>query len=473
MTSDAFTGHRRQPGILPKLLDDDRLVIPLWKSPQPPAVGAEEAGRCAALEAALSGKPAIYVTTATVLMSATISPTGFQERTFTLRRGDEVDLESLAKRLVDLDYDNEFEVRNPGEFSRRGGIIDIYSPLYDAPVRLEFWGNEIDRMRFFMPDSQMSFRDTDELRIVPRGIAVLAAPEEDSSTVLAFFPPDTPLVLCDPEDIAEHLETYSEDELQAQWQDVLATAATVQLLTGPAENVGQAAGAGSEGRRTGRAGTGRAGAGRAGATGAEAVPVLRIDALSLGAELADMLPELGDGAALWHWQQLRDALTRWATSDYTVVACCAGSGEAERFREMLQEDEKTRELPIQVEEHEIDRGLLLPSVRLVLLSDQSCLDERRCDDKSTWIIDATRCLRCNGAGGGRAGRPRDPRHLPLPRHPLSRKWRRTARSGRWDCRRRPPLRAAGPSLSDQPLFEALAGNADLEQTRRRCLAQCA
>ncbi|NLF61236.1 MAG: transcription-repair coupling factor [Lentisphaerae bacterium] len=360
-----------------KLLDDDRLVIPL------PEVALNrqqwapenEAGRCAALEAALSGKPAIYVTTATVLMSATISPTGFQERTFTLRRGDEVDLESLAKRLVDLDYDNEFEVRNPGEFSRRGGIIDIYSPLYDAPVRLEFWGNEIDRMRFFMPDSQMSFRDTDELRIVPRGIAVLAAPEEDSSTVLAFFPPDTPLVLCDPEDIAEHLETYSEDELQAQWQDVLATAATVQLLTGPAENVGQAAGAGSEGRRTGRAGTGkagagRAGAGRAGATGAEAVPVLRIDAISLGAELADMLPELGDGAALWHWQQLRDTLTRWATSDYTVVACCAGAGEAERFQEMLREDEKTRELPIQVEEHELDRGLLLPSVRLVLLSDQ-------------------------------------------------------------------------------------------------------
>ncbi|MGI6356451.1 MAG: transcription-repair coupling factor [Lentisphaerae bacterium] len=345
-----------------KLLGDDRSVIPLPEVAlnRQQWVPENEAGRCAALETALSGKPAIYVTTATVLMSATISPTGFQERTFTLRRGDEVDLESLAKRLVDLDYDNEFEVCNPGEFSRRGGIIDIYSPLYDAPVRLEFWGNEIDRMRFFMPDSQVSFRDVEELRIVPRGVAVLVAPEEDSSTVLEYFPPKTPLVLCDPEGIAEHLETYSDDELQEQWQDTLATAVTVQLLTGPAENVGHAAGAGSEGRGTGRAG----------ATDTEAVPVLRIDALSLGAELADMLPELGDGAALWHWQQLRDALTRWATSDYTVVACCAGSGEAERFREMLQEDEKTRELPIQVEEHEIDRGLLLPSVRLVLLSDQ-------------------------------------------------------------------------------------------------------
>ena len=329
-----------------KLLGDDRSVIPLPEVAlnRQQWVPENEAGRCAALETALSGKPAIYVTTATVLMSATISPTGFQERTFTLRRGDEVDLESLAKRLVDLDYDNEFEVCNPGEFSRRGGIIDIYSPLYDAPVRLEFWGNEIDRMRFFMPDSQVSFRDVEELRIVPRGVAVLVAPEEDSSTVLEYFPPKTPLVLCDPEGIAEHLETYSDDELQEQWQDTLATAVTVQLLTGPAENVGHAAGAGSEGRGTGRAG----------ATDTEAVPVLRIDALSLGAELADMLPELGDGAALWHWQQLRDALTRWATSDYTVVACCAGSGEAERFREMLQEDEKTRELPIQVEEHEID-----------------------------------------------------------------------------------------------------------------------
>ena len=145
-------------GSLLQLLGETRPVIPLpevapgrrqW-------VPENEAGRCAALDAALSGRNAIFVTTAAVLMSETITPKNYREQSFTLRKGMTISPDALAKKLVELDYDNEFEVQSPGEFARRGGIMDIYSPLYDAPVRLEFWGDDIDACVFLRTRSDPS-----------------------------------------------------------------------------------------------------------------------------------------------------------------------------------------------------------------------------------------------------------------------------------------------------------------------------
>ena len=121
-----------------KLMDDRRPVVPLQELVlgKHQWVPENEAERCAALEVALKGTAAIFIATVPALLSKCISPKGFRQRTFSLKKGDTVDLEELVKRLVSLDYDNEFEVQQPGEFARRGGSLDIYSPLYDAPVRL-------------------------------------------------------------------------------------------------------------------------------------------------------------------------------------------------------------------------------------------------------------------------------------------------------------------------------------------------
>ncbi|NMA46526.1 MAG: transcription-repair coupling factor [Lentisphaerae bacterium] len=329
-----------------KLLGETRPVIPLPEV----ALGRRqwipenEAGRCAALDAALSGRNAIFVTTAAVLLSETITPKNYREQSFTLRKGMSIAPDALAKKLVELDYDNEFEVQRPGEFARRGGIMDIYSPLYDAPVRMEFWGDDIDSMRFFLPDTQRSFRDTPELCIVPRGMAMLEDTDGDKAKVHDFFADDLPLVLCAPDLIVRQLDSYADAETHAGWQALLASAENcVQLLTdgGDPALLGDAGGS-----------------------------IVHTDAISLGAELSSLLPELGDGAALWHWQQLRDNLLRWQRSGYTLVACCAGTGETDRFREILQDDPLTREMPIAVEQQELDGGLLLPSAKLVLLSDR-------------------------------------------------------------------------------------------------------
>lgn len=85
-----------------------------------------------------------------------------------LRRGETVDFAGLLEKLVELDYDDELEVNVKGEFSRRGGIIDIYSPAFDFPVRLEFWGDTIDSMRRLCPETQRSHEELAEYRIIPR-----------------------------------------------------------------------------------------------------------------------------------------------------------------------------------------------------------------------------------------------------------------------------------------------------------------
>ena len=221
-----------------KLMGDKRLIVPLqelvlgkyqW-------VPENEAGRCAALEVALKGTPAVFLATVPALLSKCVSPKGFQKRTFTLKKGETVDLEELVKRLVSLDYDNEFEVQQPGVFARRGGILDIYSPLYDAPVRLEFWGDEIDSMKFFMPDTQRSFKDLDEIRIVPRGMAVIDADEKEEAWVRDYFTDDVPFVLCGPDLIEEHLLAYSEEDVRNVWKTMLDKAkGTVSLITEPVE----------------------------------------------------------------------------------------------------------------------------------------------------------------------------------------------------------------------------------------------
>ncbi|NLG14550.1 MAG: transcription-repair coupling factor [Lentisphaerae bacterium] len=328
-----------------KLLGDERPIVPVeelvlgrhqW-------VPENEAGRCAALELALSGRPAIFVSTVPALMSRSITPKGFTKRTFTLRRGESIDLDELCRRLVELDYDNEFQVQQPGEFSRRGGILDIYSPLYDAPVRLEFWGDEIDSIRFFLPDSQCSFKDIEEVRVVPRGKAVLEAEESESAWVRDYFPGSVPFVLCGPDLIEAHLREYSEEHVRKVWAKTLSGAkGTVSLITEPGES--------SLKTRLGG-------------------PVRTIGAVSLGAELSALLPEMGDGATLWHWQQLRDSLLRWHRGGYEIVACCGGESEASRFDEMVKADPLTADLPMSIEPKSLDSGVVLTDAKVVLLSD--------------------------------------------------------------------------------------------------------
>ena len=87
---------------------------------------------------------------------------------------------ALLETLVTLDYDDEVTVTIPGEFSRRGGIVDIFSPAHDEPCRIEFFGDEIDSLRAFSPENQRSTGKLDSYRVINRaGITAGGAAESD------------------------------------------------------------------------------------------------------------------------------------------------------------------------------------------------------------------------------------------------------------------------------------------------------
>jgi transcription-repair coupling factor (superfamily II helicase) len=85
----------------------------------------------------------------------------------TLKRGEEVDIETLTTHLASVGYTQMDLVEMPGQFTRRGGILDVYSPDADRPVRIEFFGDEIETIRKFDPETQRSQSGLDETQLQP------------------------------------------------------------------------------------------------------------------------------------------------------------------------------------------------------------------------------------------------------------------------------------------------------------------
>jgi transcription-repair coupling factor (superfamily II helicase) len=85
----------------------------------------------------------------------------------TVKRGEEMDVEVLTGHLASVGYTQMDLVEMPGQFTRRGGILDVYSPESDRPVRIEFFGDEIETIRKFDPETQRSQSGLDEAQLLP------------------------------------------------------------------------------------------------------------------------------------------------------------------------------------------------------------------------------------------------------------------------------------------------------------------
>jgi transcription-repair coupling factor (superfamily II helicase) len=84
-----------------------------------------------------------------------------------LRRGEEMDVEVLTSHLASVGYTQMDVVEMPGQFTRRGGILDVYSPEQERPIRVEFFGDEIDTIRRFDTETQRSLSALDEAQLLP------------------------------------------------------------------------------------------------------------------------------------------------------------------------------------------------------------------------------------------------------------------------------------------------------------------
>ena len=119
-------------------------------------------------------KTGIVVTSLTGMRVLLPSPKAYEQGEFQFEVGQEYDLDDLVKRLTNVGYEKVSQVSNPGEFSRRGDILDIFEISQAQPYRLEFFGDEIDGIRYFDSESQKSLEQVEHVLVAPADDVILA-----------------------------------------------------------------------------------------------------------------------------------------------------------------------------------------------------------------------------------------------------------------------------------------------------------
>lgn len=126
-----------------------------------------EQQRLGALSKVLEGQVQFLVTSATGALSLTLPPQVLRDNTILLSEGTEISPGDLTERLVGAGYTRSDLVEGIGQFSVRGGIFDLFPPQFDEPVRLEFWGDEIDTINHFSTEDQRRTDRVESVKIPP------------------------------------------------------------------------------------------------------------------------------------------------------------------------------------------------------------------------------------------------------------------------------------------------------------------
>src|SRR5438132_6018142 len=161
----------------------------LWRGGRQREADAERAVICRRLA---TGEPVVVVVTPEALDAEIVAPGDFAARTLRLAKGDSLDRELLLEALERAGYERVDTVVEVGQWSPRGGIVDVFSPSHASPARVEFFGDEIESIRLFDPTSQRSTATLDEIRILPLGEG------GGDANLLAYLPADAAVVLDDP-----------------------------------------------------------------------------------------------------------------------------------------------------------------------------------------------------------------------------------------------------------------------------------
>lgn len=126
-----------------------------------------ERERLSVLSSLMRGECDAVVTTPSAALELTVPEELLMTLTTSLECGDEVKPDELAERLVTLGFARVDLVDSAGQFAQRGGIVDVWANADSDPVRIEFFGDEIDRMMYFDPISQRSTDTADALSLIP------------------------------------------------------------------------------------------------------------------------------------------------------------------------------------------------------------------------------------------------------------------------------------------------------------------
>ena len=291
----------------------------------------------------------VIVTTGVALLQRTFSPSELKNRFRNFKIGERIDPLDLVEWLEDQGYEPEAQVSQKGEIALRGGILDVFPLASPWPVRFEFFGDEIESLRTFDPQTQISREKIDRTTISPGGeLGILkqqlAADSNYAAGRLGDYLVGDPLcLLIEPDDIAERVADYlgqvpSGDLFHDDWETALGQARERGTIVEVRE------------------------------TSDEAEPPFEsLDAYRpLGESSGD--PQVADAQRREFFNQLH----RWLRNGYTVWTVCGTEGELQRFDELWIEyglaKRKAGAKPVRML-GSVSRGFLVESARLVVVTD--------------------------------------------------------------------------------------------------------
>ncbi|MEQ9007052.1 MAG: CarD family transcriptional regulator, partial [Ekhidna sp.] len=152
--------------------------------------------------------------------------------TFTARPGEQLDTEFLTDLLVTYDFEKTDFVYEPGQFSVRGGIIDVFSYAHERPYRLELFGDEIETIREFDPESQLSTKELDHISLIPNVQTKLVSEERQS--FLEYIPEETTIWLKDYQQSLDIIDK-SFHKVEEQFQIIKEMSGDSKLITSPSQ----------------------------------------------------------------------------------------------------------------------------------------------------------------------------------------------------------------------------------------------
>ncbi len=144
-----------------------------------------------------SPTPLIIISGLQACLQLLLPPDALDPLHLSLKPGMQLPFESLLSQLEKMGYQKRPVASDKGEFAVRGGIVDIFPVSSPDPVRLEFWGDEIESIRFFDPIGQKSIRAADSIDITPAQELELLAGKDKLCSILDYLGPNTLIILDD------------------------------------------------------------------------------------------------------------------------------------------------------------------------------------------------------------------------------------------------------------------------------------
>ena len=156
--------------------------------------------------------PLKIVTYPAALSELVISQQELDSRNITLRKGEEIPLTELEKQLQTLGFSMQDYVYEPGQYAVRGSIVDIFSYSNDDPFRIDFFDNEIDTIRTFNVETQLSVEQLEKISIVPE----ISRSQKPKKPFLSMLPADTVIITHDMSYVVDAIDYIYKDGFSKQ-----------------------------------------------------------------------------------------------------------------------------------------------------------------------------------------------------------------------------------------------------------------